>query len=119
MHHTRAFTVALGHRFQVSSTKKEQLISIPMLRKSGERIWSAAASGIPRDAALARTGRKAVPRPAHSAALVTALQVASRTKQVRRRFRKEPMFTGLCQIHARLTAAYRFNRLKRITERFE
>ncbi|MFA6691703.1 MAG: YceK/YidQ family lipoprotein [Saccharofermentanales bacterium] len=28
-----------------------------MLRKSGERIWSAAASGIPRDAALARTGR--------------------------------------------------------------
>jgi len=49
---------------------------MPMLRESGERIWSAAASGIPRDAALARTGRKAVPRPAHSAALVTALQVA-------------------------------------------
>jgi hypothetical protein len=59
----------------------------------GERIWSAAASGIPRDAALARAGRKAVPRatlipraqrggkavprPAHSAALVTALQVPS------------------------------------------
>jgi len=35
-----------------------------MLRKSGERIWIAAASGIPRDAALARTDRKAVPRPA-------------------------------------------------------
>ena len=80
-----------------------------MLRKSGERIWSAAASGIPRDAALARTGRKAVPRPAHSAALVTALQVASCTKQVRRRFRIEPMFIGLCPIHARSTAAYRLN----------
>jgi len=58
---------------------------------------------------LARTGRKAVPRPAHSAALVTALQVASCTKQVRRRFRKEPMFTSLCPIHARSTAAYRLN----------
>ncbi|MDD2456461.1 MAG: hypothetical protein PHE10_09065, partial [Kiritimatiellae bacterium] len=74
-------------------------------------IWSAAASGIPRDAALARTGRKAVPRPARSAALVTALQVASCTKQVRRRFRKEPMFTSLCPIHARSTAVYRLKDL--------
>jgi hypothetical protein len=27
-------------------------IPIPMLRKSGEKFWSAAASGIPRDAAF-------------------------------------------------------------------
>ncbi|MDD3546449.1 MAG: hypothetical protein PHG96_13980, partial [Kiritimatiellae bacterium] len=66
-------------------------------RKSGERIWSAAASGIPRDAALARTGRKAVPRPARSAALVTALQIASRTKQVRRRFRKNQCLRALAR----------------------
>jgi hypothetical protein len=56
-----------------------------MLRESGGQIWSAAASGIPRDAALARAGRKAVPRPAHSAALVTALQIAFCTEQVRLR----------------------------------
>jgi len=30
--------------------------------------------GIPRDAVLTQMGRKAVPRPAHGAALVTALQ---------------------------------------------
>ena len=75
-----------------------QLISIPILRESGKRIWSAAASGIPHDAALARAGRKAVPRPAHSAALVTALQVAFCTKQVWRGSQRKPMDTGLAEV---------------------
>jgi hypothetical protein len=65
---------------------------------SGGRIWSAATSGIPRDTALARTGRKAVPRPAHSAALVTALQVAFCTKQVRWGSQRKPMDTGLAEV---------------------
>ena len=86
-----------------------QLISIPILRESGKRIWSAAASGIPHDAALARAGRKAVPRPAHSAALVTALQVAFCTKQVWRGSQRKPMFAGFCTKTAHSTADYRFN----------
>jgi hypothetical protein len=77
-----------------------------MLCGSSERIWSAVASGIPRDAALARTGRKAVPRPAHSAALVTALQVAFHTKQV---LRRKPMDTDICAKTVYATADYRFN----------
>jgi len=52
-------------------------------RKCDERIWNAAASGIPRDAAFkhesgGKVVAKAVPRPARSAALVTALQIFRR-----------------------------------------
>lgn len=46
-------------------------------RKPEERIWSAAASSVLRDAALTRMNRKAVPRFARGAVLVTALQNAS------------------------------------------
>ena len=62
-----------GENAQRSNLKK-QLIPIPMLREYDERIWSAAAGGIPRDAAFFKheCGNR-VPLPARSAALVTAL----------------------------------------------